>query len=74
MTNFNKRMQFDRETLYKRRICLGLNQGEIAKKIKRTKNAVSQWELGKCSPNPRSVFLLARALKVKPEFFFNVQS
>ncbi len=70
MTLLKKEKKFKGQMLYHRRISMGLNLKDVALKIGRTMNAVHQWERGKCKPNPKSMFQLAKALKVKPEYFF----
>lgn len=61
---------FRGDILYHRRRMLGMNLLDIAKAIGISFNAVHQWENEKCAPNPKSLFKLAKVLKVKPDYFY----
>lgn len=65
-----KKRKFNGKVFHKRRLDLGLSLKEVAKKTKRSSGAVSFWETEKCNPNPKSAFLLAKALGVKVEDLF----
>lgn len=71
MAILQKTKPFHGNILYHQRVTLGFNQQQVADKIGRSKNAISRWETGKSKPNPKSLFLLAKTLKVKPEYFFS---
>lgn len=65
-----KYSKFNGDMLYNRRMELGLTLLEISKKTKVTMNAVHQWEAEICKPGPKSMPLLAKALKVEQTYFF----
>jgi transcriptional regulator with XRE-family HTH domain len=44
----------------------GLTQDKLARKIGRSKSAITQWESGQRSPGPQAVPQLAEALKMTP--------
>ena len=70
MPLIKKNKKFNGKLLYHRRIMLGLNFKDIATKVGCSAPAVHKWEVGKSKPNPSSMFRLAKALKVKPDYFY----
>lgn len=67
-----KNKKFNHEMLYHRRVSLGFNTADIAKKTGVSKTAVWQWEGGKCGPSPKALIKLAKMLKVEPNYFFAI--
>lgn len=47
----------------------GLTLSALAKKINLQTATLSNWERGSFQPSAKSIYKLAKALKVKPEFF-----
>lgn len=70
MSILMKSKKFKGNMIYHKRICMGLNLSDIAKKIGCSTNAVHKWESGQCKPNPKSMFLLSKVLKVQPTYFY----
>jgi Zn-dependent peptidase ImmA (M78 family)/DNA-binding XRE family transcriptional regulator len=54
------------------RILAGMSQDDLVKKIDRlvSKNAISKYEKGEMLPDSRVLIQLAKALNVKPDYFF----
>lgn len=48
----------------------GLSQQELGDKVGRTFNVISNWEMGKNSPDPDSIELICMALGVTPNELF----
>lgn len=74
MPLLKKNKKFLGEILYHRRRSLGMTLKDISKKIERSVTAVSKWETNKYQPSAKSIFMLAKTLKVKPEYFYEPQS
>ena len=71
MTILKKKEKFIGDMLYHRRFSLGFSLDKLSAKIRRSKNAVYKWEVGINKPNAQSLYLLAKALKVKPDYFYH---
>lgn len=74
MPILKKDKKFRGENLYHCRVSKGMTLKDISEKIGRSVTAISKWEAGKYHPNPKSIFSLAKTLKVKPEYFYEPQS
>ena len=48
----------------------GLSQQELGNMVGRTFNVISNWEIGKNSPDPDSIELICKALDVTPNELF----
>ncbi len=48
----------------------GLSQQELGNMVGRTFNVISNWEIGKNSPDPDSIELICKALNVTPNELF----
>lgn len=59
-----KSQKFNCELLYHRRRMMGLTLSAIGKKLDLSMNAIARWEAGTCNPSPKSLFKLAKLLKV----------
>lgn len=63
------------ERIRRARISRGLSLDEVAQKMGDiTKQALSKFESGKMAPNSARILKLARALEVKPEYFFRKET
>ena len=63
------------ERIRRARISRGLSLDDVAKKMGDiTKQALSKFESGKMTPNSARILKLARALEVKPEYFFRKET
>jgi transcriptional regulator with XRE-family HTH domain len=56
----------ERRWLRVARRAAGLTQEKLARRIGRSKSAITQWESGQRSPGPQAVPQLAEALKMTP--------
>ena len=74
MALLKKNKKFLGTMLYHRRITLGMTLQDISNQIKRSVTAISKWETNKYQPTPKSIFMLAKTLKVKPEYFYESPS
>lgn len=66
-----QRDKFDGQRIYHRRMELGLSLEQVAMLTRRNVASIHGWETGKHRPTPRSLYLLSRALHVKPGYFFD---
>lgn len=69
-----KKADFDFTKIYIRRVELGFTLKDVAQMCNRCTATVSKWENGKIIPNPKSIHVLAKALKVSPAFFFGLST
>lgn len=74
MPILKKDKKFLGKMLYHRRVTLGMSLNDVSKKISRSVTAIHKWEQNKFLPTPKSLYLLAKALKVKPEYFYESQN
>lgn len=74
MAILRKGGKFKGPMLYHRRVSLGMNLDQLAKKMGLSKTAVYQWESGVCKPKPSSMLALSKVLKVEPDYFFHVNA
>lgn len=54
------------EALVRHREALGLSQGAFAQALNLSQSAVSQWEMGRSSPLPGTVFAIEALLELAP--------
>lgn len=52
------------------RLYRGLSQLELANRVGRTVNVISNWELGKNAPDPDSIELICKILEITPNELF----
>ncbi len=62
---------FNGQRIYQRRVECGYTLEQIAVLTGRSAAAVHGWESGNLRPTARSIYLLSRALRVKPSYFFD---